>query len=147
MEIFGLSVLELFPVLLFFISIFGLVTADNAIKSIVYMIVLNGAVITFWIAMGSRAGRTPPIFVDDIINQSGYFYAMADPVPQALMITTIIIGFCVTAINIIMLNTVFKKYKTTNWKILFDLARERVMRDKDATLSDIVYEEQKEAEI
>lgn len=141
-----MSILELFPIVLFFISIFGLITANNVIKSIVYMIILNGGVITFWIAMGSRLGRIPPI-LETPYHLENYFYTFADPVPQALMITTIIIGFCVTAINIIMINTLHRKYKTTDWKSLTELANKETEGGYDHTLSDVVYEIQdKEAE-
>ena len=125
MEILGIRFLELLPIALFFISIFGLITANNAIKSVIYMIVLNGAVITYWIALGSRVGTIPPILETEY-HIDLHFYEFADPVPQALMITSIIIGFCVTAVNIIMLNTLHRRYKTTDWSDMFSLVKEEI---------------------
>ncbi|MCL1996939.1 MAG: cation:proton antiporter subunit C [Defluviitaleaceae bacterium] len=125
MEIFGIRFLELLPIALFFIAIFGLITANNAIKSVIYMIMLNGAVIIYWIALGSRVGTIPPI-LETVYHVELHFYEFADPVPQALMITTIIIGFCVTAVNIIMLNTLHRRYKTTDWNTMFDLVKEEI---------------------
>ncbi|MCL1993604.1 MAG: cation:proton antiporter subunit C [Spirochaetes bacterium] len=142
MEIFGVRPVEIFPIFLFLISIFGMITTNNIVKSIVYTLVLTGSVIAFWIALGSRAGFIPPILETDY-HLDLHFYEFADPVPQALMITSIIIGFCVTAINIIMLNTLHKRYKTTDWETMYNMAREEVMKDKDKTLSDIVYEDSK----
>ena len=123
MEVFGVRIVEMFPIFLFFVSIFGLITASNAIKSIIYMIVLNGAVIAYWIALGSRIGTIPPILETEY-HVYLYFYEFADPVPQALMITSIIIGFCVAAVNIIMLNTLHRRYKTTDWETMFELVKE-----------------------
>ncbi|MCL2168503.1 MAG: cation:proton antiporter subunit C [Defluviitaleaceae bacterium] len=140
MELFGLNILELFPVLLFFISIFGLMTANNVVKSVIYMITLNAGVITFWIVIGARAGTVPPILETPYTLET-YFYHFSDPVPQALMITTIIIGFCITAINIIMLNTIFRRYKSTDWRLLRGAALEETAAlGYDGTLSDMVYE-------
>jgi multicomponent Na+:H+ antiporter subunit C len=48
--------------------------------------------------------------------------AIADPFPQALMLTAIIIGVSVTAINITMLNTLFRKFKTLDWKTMAEAA-------------------------
>lgn len=134
---FGMATIEFFAIALFFISIFGLVTSNNAIKSIVFMTILNAAVITFWIAIGTREGRLPPI-----METPYHIYMigeMNDPVPQALMITAIVIGFSVTAINIIMMNTLFRRHKTSDWKTLYKMMREETV-GSGQVLSDIVFE-------
>ena len=138
---FGMATIEFFSIALFFISIFGLITANNAIKSIIFMTVLNGAVITFWIAIGAREGTLPPIMETP---EHIYMIAeMGDPVPQALMITAIVIGFSVTAINIIMMNTLFRRYKTSDWKTLFAMMREETVGSGEV-LSDIVFIKEEE---
>ena len=40
----------------------------------------------------------------------------ADPLPQALMITAVVIGISVTAISLTMFIAMAQKYGTTNWK-------------------------------
>ncbi|MCL2397001.1 MAG: cation:proton antiporter subunit C [Defluviitaleaceae bacterium] len=118
-----IGALDIFAVALFFISFFGLITSRNIIKTIIFILTMQTSVIMFWLFIGSRTGTIPPIIdVGDI----AYMYnlpAYADPLPQALMLTTIIIGICVVAINIIMLNTLFRKYKTTEWSNMAKLAR------------------------
>ncbi|MCL2856082.1 MAG: cation:proton antiporter subunit C [Defluviitaleaceae bacterium] len=136
---FGMATIELFAIALFFVAIFGLVTSNNAIKSIVFMTILNASVITFWIAIGAREGTLPPI-----METPDHIYRiaeMSDPVPQALMITAIVIGFSVTAINIIMMNTLFRRYKTSDWKSLYDMMRAETV-GSGKVLSDIVFEEE-----
>ena len=112
--------LEMFPIVLFFISFFGLVTSKNIIKSIIFTMLFQSAVVMFWLIFGSYHGTLPPM---------GYYhpnpYAVADPLPQALMITAIIIGISVTAINITMFITLFRKYETADWNILETAAKER----------------------
>jgi len=104
---------ELFSIILFFISYFGMMRTENIVKTIVCIMMMQTAVIMFWLGIGARLGTAPPIIMD-----TAYLYtpeAIADPLPQALMLTAIIIGIAVTAVSITMLNTLFKKYRTIEW--------------------------------
>ena len=117
-----IDVLDIFAVALFFISFFGLITSRNIIKTIIFILTMQTAVIMFWLGLGARLGTIPPIF-----EYYGYvedLSAVADPLPQALMLTAIIIGIAVTAINITLLNALFRKYKTVEWKAMEDVAFE-----------------------
>jgi len=117
----NIHLLDIFPVVLFFIAFFGLITTSNIIKSIVFIMLMQTAVIAFWLGVGSRLGIVPPI-----IGYVAYLYnpdAIADPLPQALMLTAIIIGIAVTAVNITMLNGLFKKHKTANWQTMQELEK------------------------
>ena len=116
-----IHIFDLFPIVLFFISFFGLITTSNIIKTIVFIMLMQTAVIMFWLGVGARLGAVPPIIRDTAYLE--YTDAIADPLPQALMLTAIIIGIAVTAINITMLNALFKKYKTVNWKAMHNLVR------------------------
>ena len=118
------EVLDVFAIALFFISFFGLITSRNIIKSIICLLTMQAAVIMFWLFMGARTGTKPPIIDAGDLGYLSQFAEIADPLPQALMLTTIIIGICVIAVNIIMLNTLFKKYKTTDWKTMAELSKE-----------------------
>ena len=126
-ESFGsLDFLQIFPIILFFVSLFGLITTNNMIKSIIYVTILNTAVITFWIIVGSEGlARVAPPITDGIIFDiyHPYYGLMSDPLPQALMITAIVIGFSVTAVAIVILITTYRKYQTTDWRVLFELIR------------------------
>jgi multicomponent Na+:H+ antiporter subunit C len=111
---------DVFPILLFFIAYFGIITSGNIVKSIVMVVMMQTAVIMFWLGVGARFGTTPPIFED--IYYIADPAAIADPLPQALMLTAIIIGIAVTAINITMLNALFRKYKTVEWEEMQTMA-------------------------
>ena len=113
--------LNIIPVILFFASFFGLITGKNIIKSIAFILLMQSAVVMAWLVSGSRFGRVPPIIRDvEYLDPS----AIADPLPQALMITAIIIGVAVVAVNIVMLNSLLRKYGTAEWKDVDKLARE-----------------------
>jgi len=118
----NIHIFDIFPIILFFISFFGIITSNNVVKSIVLIIVMQTAVIMFWLGIGARLGVAPPIIED--IAYVRDFNAIADPLPQALMLTAIIIGIAVTAINITLLNALVRKYKTVEWKVMQDMAFE-----------------------
>jgi len=112
----NLTPIEIFALIMFFIGFYGLITSSNVIKSIVFVGILEMAVIIFWVSLGFRAGIVPP--VGDFLAATGDIAYIADPLPQALMITTIIIGMSVTAANIVMLITLIRKVKSTDWDVL-----------------------------
>jgi len=112
-------VLEIFPIILFFISFLGIITSKNIVKSIILIILMQTAVIMFWLGLGARIGVVPPILDAYYADAAG----IADPLPQALMLTAIIIGIAVTAINITLLNALFRKYRTVEWDTMKDMVQ------------------------
>jgi len=119
---FNLETLDIFAVIMFFIGLFGLITARNAIKTIVFTLIMQTAVIMFWLFLSARQGTLPPIIYDPAILYD--MTAIADPTPQALMLTAIIIGISVSAIKITMLNYLFRRYNTADWELMHKLAEE-----------------------
>ena len=108
MQFMPFHMLEIAPVALFFISFYGMITSKKIINSIVFISVMEMAVVLFFLSIGFRTGMLPPI--GENLERS-----FADPLPQALMITAIIIGLAVTAVNLTMLITLCRQYKTTDW--------------------------------
>ena len=104
--------IEIGAILVFFIAFYGLIVHRRMIKSVVCTIVMATAVIFFFLSIGFRSGILPPIG-----GEFEYVEYVADPLPQALMITAIVIGVAMTTINITMLTTLFRKYKTTDWDV------------------------------
>ena len=107
-----MHVFDIFPIILFFISFFGLITTVNIVKSIILSVTMQTSVIMFWLGIAARVGRIPPIFEYYDLYEG---IEIADPLPQALMLTAIIIGIAITAINITLLNSLYRKYKTIKW--------------------------------
>jgi len=98
---------EYFSIALFFISFYGLISSKKIIKSIVAILVMEMAVTMFIISVGFTDGMKAPIG-KNLENVS-------DPLPQALVITAIIIGVAVAAVNLTMLISLYRQYKTTDW--------------------------------
>jgi len=105
-------------ILLFFICFYGLITSKQMIKSVVFLVLLQASVIMFFLSLGFQSGIVPPI--GDYLDQLEY---VADPLPQALMITASVVGVAVATINITMLMSLFRDYKTTDW----DMAQKKSM--------------------
>lgn len=120
MNFYESNIIEIFAVLLFFISLYGMMRGRNAIKSIVFIILMETAVIMFFLSIGFTSGIVPPIGTG-----LGYAANVADPLPQALMITAIIIGLSLTAVNVTMLITLCRELKTIDW----DTIRAKSMED------------------
>jgi len=108
-----IPVVELMAIALFFISFFGLITGKRALKSIIFILLMQTAVVMFFLSIGYADGIRPPI--GERLENPQY---AADPLPQALMLTAIIIAISVVAVNITMLMTLLRKYGTTNWDTL-----------------------------
>ena len=102
-----IDTLEIFVVIMFFISFYGLITSKNAIKSVIYIGLMEMAVIMFFLSLGYESGIMPPI--------GRNLENVADPLPQALMITAIVIGVAVTAVNLTMLISLCRQSNTADW--------------------------------
>ena len=98
---------EILSIAMFFISFYGLITSKSIIKSIVSVGLLETAVVMFLISIGFSEGMTPPIG-QNLEN-------VADPLPQALVITAIVIGITVTAVNITFFISLCRQYNTADW--------------------------------
>lgn len=69
---------------------------------------MSGGVILYFVSVNRQENSMPPM-VGEI---SGVY---ADPLPQALVITAIVVGISVTAVALIMFISMYHTYGTTNW--------------------------------
>ena len=61
------------------------------------------------ITIGYNPGGTAPIFTPGELTQASYF---VDPIPQALTLTSIVIGACVTAMSLALVIKLKESYGT-----------------------------------
>ena len=97
--------------LLFFIGIYGLIARRNIVKSIISFAVMQSAIILYFLSAHHQNGAIPPM-----LEAGAALPAMADPLPQALMIASIVIGVSITAVGLTMFMSLYYHYGTTNWK-------------------------------
>ncbi|MGL4620909.1 cation:proton antiporter subunit C [Chroococcidiopsis sp.] len=74
---------------------FGIIFKKNLVMKIVSMDVMSTGVIAYYILIASRDGLFAPI-ISDVKN-----VAYSDPVPQAVILTAIVIGFSIQAVMLV----------------------------------------------
>lgn len=95
------------------IGVYGLSTSKNIIKSIISLNIVQSAVILLFLNFGNSVNGGIPILSEGTKN-------MVDPLPQALMITAIVIGASITALALMFTIKIFHHYGTLNWKELIE---------------------------
>jgi len=102
---------------LFCIGLYCVLRKRNIIKIIVGLGIIEYAVNLFFVLVGYREHGRAPILAKDqeILN-------MVDPIPQALVLTSIVIGLAVTALIVAIAIRIFEKYGT------FDITKIRRLR-------------------
>lgn len=105
--------------LLFLVGLWGLVAKRHLIKKVFGLSILNASVVILFVVEGAGVGNNAPIMGRDVVN-------IVDPIPQALMLTAIVIGVCVTALALAM---AYRLYKATG---SFDIEeiRRRIAHDQ-----------------
>ena len=96
----------------FFLIVLGfytIVTKYNLVKTVVGMSIMDYGVNLLIISIGYNPGGTAPIFTAGEIVEKSYF---VDPIPQALTLTSIVIGACVTAMSLSLVVKLHEDYGT-----------------------------------
>ncbi len=102
---------------LFCIGVYCILVKRNLIKIIIGIGIVEYAVNLFFVLVGYRAQGRAPILAKDQVVQN-----MVDPLPQALVLTAIVIGLAVTALIVAIAIRIYEKYGT------FDITKIRRLR-------------------
>jgi len=100
---------ELASAAVFFAGFYGVITCKSILKSIVSIGLMELAVVMFFLGIAFSRGDTPPIGAGHDLT------GVSDPLPQALVITTIIMGVAIIAVNLTMLISLYRRHSTTDW--------------------------------
>ena len=92
--------------LLFIIGIYGIVTKKNIIKIIIGLVIIEYAINLFLVLIGYVKGGQAPIQIKGVIS------TFVDPLPQAMVLTSIVIGLGVIALVVAIALRLYEKYKT-----------------------------------
>jgi multicomponent Na+:H+ antiporter subunit C len=93
---------------LILIGLFTILVKRNLIKAIIGLAILDTGVNLFLISVGYLARGTAPIFTGS--QEAGV--PMVDPVPQALVLTAIVIGVAVLALALALSVSLYRHYGT-----------------------------------
>lgn len=92
-------VLEAFVLATVLLGFFGIVLKRSLLMKIVSMDVMSTGVIAYYVVIASRNGLFTPILVSSA--EPSNVPAYADPVPQAVILTAIVIGFSIQALMLV----------------------------------------------
>ena len=91
------------------LGIYCMVSQKNLFKITVGMGLVDYGVNLLIVSVGFRSGGTAPIFNISELTRSSFF---VDPIPQALTLTSIVIGACTTAMSLCLIIMLYKQYGT-----------------------------------
>lgn len=92
---------------LFCVGLYGVLRKRNLVKIIVSLGIIEYAMNLFFILLGYRSqGRAP------IASPGQEIHNMVDPLPQALVLTSIVIGLGITAMIVSLAIRLYEKYGT-----------------------------------
>ena len=101
-------------ILIILIGIYGVINSPNLIKKVMCLSLIESMVILQFLDVGFDRGGAAPI-----LNQGTN--AFVDPVPQALMLTAIVIGVCFNALAVALIVKLHEQRGTVDVRELHDL--------------------------
>ena len=104
---------------LILIGLYGVVAGRNTVKIIISLLVIEYGIHLFLVLQGYRPGGVPPIAVP---RDAGWMRQSVDPLPQALVLTSIVIGLGVLALMVALSIRLYERYGT------FDISRIRRLK-------------------
>jgi len=96
----------------FFFIVLGLycmITRHNLFKVVIGMSIVDYGSNLLIVSIGATNRGTAPIFAESEIAPGTWF---VDPIPQALTLTSIVIGACVTAMALSLVIKIYQRYGT-----------------------------------
>lgn len=96
-------------VLLICIGFYTMMVKHNIIKIVIGMNIVDYGLNIILVSIGFNDGGTAPIYSFKELTSGMYF---VDPIPQALTLTSIVIGACVTAMSLALCMKMYSEYGT-----------------------------------
>ena len=96
---------------LMIIGFWGLITRKNMIRMVISIAISETGLQLGMIAIGYLKGRTAPI-LDSVVTNA--VQQVVDPVPQALVLTAIVIGVAVNALMLAFIIRIYQRKQTLN---------------------------------
>jgi multisubunit Na+/H+ antiporter MnhC subunit len=111
-------ILFVLTLILFLIGLYGILVKRNLIKIVLALMIMEYAINLFFALVGYREGGTSPIVSSGLADSTVF----VDPLPQALVLTAIVIGLGTTALLVSFAVRIYEKYDT------FDVRKIRKLR-------------------
>ncbi len=103
--------------ILFLVGLYAILVKKNLIKIIIGLGIIDYSLNLFFVLVGYKKGSGFPI-----LTKGETVHPMVDPLPQALVLTAIVIGLAVTMLMIAIAIRLYEKYGT------FDITQIRKLK-------------------
>ena len=107
--------------LLILVGLYGVVASRQTVKIVISLLIMQHGVHLLLLLIGYRDGGSPPI-VDSGQAVTTFAGLAVDPLPQALVLTSIVIGLGVLALMVALCVRLYERYGT------FDVTEIRRLR-------------------
>ena len=107
--------------LLILIGLYGVIVSRQTLKIVVSLLIMNHGVHLLLLLIGYRQGGRPPI-VDPGSTLTDFAASAVDPLPQAMVLTSIVIGLGILALMVAFCVRLYERYGT------FDVTEIRRLR-------------------
>lgn len=102
-------ILEGFILLTILCGFFGILLKENLLMKTISMDIMSTGIVAYYVLIASRDGLFTPIITEKIVSY-------ADPVPQAVILTAIVIGFSTQALMLVAIIKLAKNNPTLETK-------------------------------
>ena len=106
--------------LLILIGIFGILTQKNLLKIVIGFTLFDTGIHLVMVSIAYVRGRTAPI-IDETVDINDVVNKIVDPLPQALVLTAIVIGLGVTSLMLAYILKLNKERKSLDIDNFSDL--------------------------
>ena len=106
---------------LILIGLYGVLIRRNIVKIIISLLIIEYGIHLFLVLQAYRAGGVPPI-VEPGVDPAVWAQQSVDPLPQALVLTSIVIGLGVLSLMVALSIRLYERYGT------FDISKIRRLK-------------------
>ena len=103
------------------VGVYGVLTKTNVVKIVLGLLIIEHGVRLMLVAVGYRTEGVPPILAAGS-DPAALSATAVDPLPQALVLTSIVIGLAVLALLVALCVRLYERYGT------FDVTEMRRLR-------------------
>ena len=96
---------------IFLVGLWGLLRKPNMVKKVMALSIANSAIVLLFLYYGSSSGDTAPIETIPLQSEK-----LVDPLPQALMLTAIVVGVCILALALSLIYRLYLKFGTLDMR-------------------------------
>ncbi len=100
-------------------GIYAVAFKDNLIKKVLGLSIISNGIHLFLVSLGYRTGGVIPILKD--MDIAAFAQTAVDPLPQAFVLTSIVINLSITAVALSMIILVYRHFGTLDAKKIREL--------------------------